>query len=399
MCALGLRTLLDGALTAGLVTSGGCCFGRAYGPSNRVEVSEPPAGLVEKATVMPDGELDDESCVAACGGNVVSCALAEGDPNLPTAPPRPRTISCTCRDHGRGLDYQRSIEVPPERLNQLQPDERGDLDPHECFEPVPCCGPEIAVVSCRLDPPARPKPVLPKERFVVCHTRTPGGCDMSFGHGRAPSGLELPTRGADTPGGYLARAAYLEHASVQAFRTLVRELEAVGAPRHLVARARRSAREERKHARVTAVMARRFGARVSRPRILATRSRSLLEIAVENAVEGCVRETFGTLVAMHQARMARDTAVRDAMIGIAEDETRHAELAWEVHAWCLQELGEEQAAHVRAAMRTAVNRLTGAAWSDGVREPMGLPTELASRAMIEWLRARLWNGCLASDHS
>lgn len=214
---------------------------------------------------------------------------------------------------------------------------------------------------------------------------------MSFGHGRAPFGLELPWIGADTPGGYLAQAAYLEQASVRAFLTLARELEAAGAPRHLVSRARRSAREERKHARVTATLACRYGARVSRPRVLPARRRSLLEIASENAVEGCVRETFGALVAMFQARTARDTVVHDAMIGIAEDETRHAELAWEVHAWCLRELGTEQAGRVHAAMRTAVDRLTPAAWSDGVREPMGLPTERASGAMIEWLRARLWN--------
>ena len=53
----------------------------------------------------------------------------------------------------------------------------------------------------------------------------------------------------------------------------------------------------------------------------------------ENAREGCVRETFGALIAMHQAERAGDPIIRRAMRRIAEEETRHAELAWEVASW------------------------------------------------------------------
>ena len=52
--------------------------------------------------------------------------------------------------------------------------------------------------------------------------------------------------------------------------------------------------------------------------------RELEAIAIENAVEGCVRESFGALLATWQAKTAGDARVRAAMKRIARDETRHA---------------------------------------------------------------------------
>jgi hypothetical protein len=57
-------------------------------------------------------------------------------------------------------------------------------------------------------------------------------------------------------------------------------------------------------------------------------ARSLEELAVENAVEGCVRETYGALTAIWQARTAKDPSVAAAVRRIARDETRHAALSW-----------------------------------------------------------------------
>ncbi len=66
--------------------------------------------------------------------------------------------------------------------------------------------------------------------------------------------------------------------------------------------------------------------------------RSLEALAVENAVEGCVRETMGALFAMHQAASAADPHVRATMVSIAPDETRHAALGWAVAEWALDSL-------------------------------------------------------------
>ena len=81
-----------------------------------------------------------------------------------------------------------------------------------------------------------------------------------------------------------------------------------------------AADDEVRHVRVTASLARRYSGTVTTPNIDAPQRRSLAEMALENAVDGCVRETFGTLVAHHQALMARDEGIVQVMPEIAEDE-------------------------------------------------------------------------------
>jgi hypothetical protein len=56
----------------------------------------------------------------------------------------------------------------------------------------------------------------------------------------------------------LAEAAWLEAASVDAFRVLRLELRAHSAPRRLLRAASRAARDERRHARAAGALARRF---------------------------------------------------------------------------------------------------------------------------------------------
>jgi hypothetical protein len=98
--------------------------------------------------------------------------------------------------------------------------------------------------------------------------------------------------------------------------------------------ARQSARDEIRHAAQMTSLARRYGASPVAPRVAAPqRRRPALEIAQENAVEGCVRETFGALLAWQQATSAQDPVFARVLRGIAADETRHAALAWEVAAF------------------------------------------------------------------
>jgi rubrerythrin len=70
-----------------------------------------------------------------------------------------------------------------------------------------------------------------------------------------------------------------------------------------------------------------------------------------------VRETFGALQATYQAETAADPRVRRVMAQIAEDETRHAQLAWEIHAWLEPRLSDGQRAQVRAARVEALASL------------------------------------------
>ena len=124
------------------------------------------------------------------------------------------------------------------------------------------------------------------------------------------------------------------------------------------------------------------------------RARSLEEIAVENAVEGCVAETWGALVTGWQSRTATDRAVRRAMATIAEDETSHVELAWAVAAWLDPLLEEDARLRVRAARVAAAHALAkdvDVELTAAHRETLGLPCASIARRLVEEMRATLWS--------
>jgi hypothetical protein len=195
--------------------------------------------------------------------------------------------------------------------------------------------------------------------------------------GRRPVGLRSAARTVDSGfARHLADAAWLEAASVDAFGVLRRELRAHGAPRRLLRAASRSKRDERRHARATKALAKAFGVEVAPVERDAAPLRSLAELALENAVEGCVRETWGALLALRQASRAREPAVRATMRRIARDEARHAQLAWAVDTWLCPRLSPAERQQVLAARRAAVNELARDLRSSlplVERERLGLP--------------------------
>jgi hypothetical protein len=232
---------------------------------------------------------------------------------------------------------------------------------------------------CYIEPPAPGAP-----GYVGCGN----GCE-----GRRPAGLRWtgPRRARDI-GGHFARAAQLEAASVYAFRALRDELVAHGAPARLVRAAERAERDEVRHTRVTAALARRFGAEPRAPRVDAHVVRSLEEVARENAVEGCVRETYGALLGTWQALAAEDRVVRAAMRKIAADETRHAALAWEVAAWANERLDPAARRRVEEARAEEARKLH----AELAEEPPaslvrigGVPTAARARSLAEAMNRAL----------
>jgi hypothetical protein len=184
----------------------------------------------------------------------------------------------------------------------------------------------------------------PNGDYAEVHIRWASSCPG----GRRPEGLVLAPSATAGAGALFAQVAQLEAASVPAFERLASELRAHGAPPALAVEATRARADERRHARVVTALARRFGAAVPRLQVRQERYvRSLEAVAIENAVEGCVRETYGALVATHQAACAADPIVRLAMTTIAADETKHAALACVVDEWARSRLSA--AAHRRVA--------------------------------------------------
>jgi hypothetical protein len=156
----------------------------------------------------------------------------------------------------------------------------------------------------------------------------------------------------------------------------------------------RSARDEIRHARVTSRIARAHGGAPPAVEIAPrAQARSLEEIARENAVEGCVRETFGALVVAWQAEQAGDLAVRRAMKAVARDEARHAAFSWALARWADGRLSRAARARVRDARQATVAALR-AEIAEKVAPDLvasaGLPPPEVARAMLDELSRSLF---------
>ncbi|MBN9165436.1 MAG: hypothetical protein BGO98_18480 [Myxococcales bacterium 68-20] len=206
--------------------------------------------------------------------------------------------------------------------------------------------------------------------------------------GRRPEGyVAAPSSCSEAD--HLATSAELEAVSVLAFRRLARELRAHGAPADLIARARSAAKDEVRHARSTRRLARRYGGAVKSSKVGDLGVRSLDAIAEENAREGCVRETFGALVATVQAARALDPVVREEMEIIARDETEHAALAWDVADWLDDALDDDARARVRRA-RTEATLDLAASLDQAFASPLlGLPAPAEATALLFRMQAAL----------
>ena len=182
---------------------------------------------------------------------------------------------------------------------------------------------------------------------------------------------------------WFARAFHAEASSVVAFLQLRVELQSHKAPQNLIDRCFQAAKEEVLHARKMSAFC--YEERGVAPALSfgSIPQRSLYELALDNAVEGCVFETFSALKAHYQAANATDERIQSLMQEIARDETSHAQLAWDIHSWLMHHLSEEQQASIRQAQRQALaqlrqdnmNQLSGAS-----AKRLGLPgSELAEK--------------------
>jgi hypothetical protein len=197
-----------------------------------------------------------------------------------------------------------------------------------------------------------------------------------------------PTTAAD----WLATAAFLEAGSVDAFLRLSAELAQHGAPMDLVRATRRAAADEVRHARDVSRLARRYGVEPKSPARVRNRRRSLARIARENAVEGCIRETYGALVATYQAKHAEDPAVREAFVKIAAEETAHAALSWDIAEWAESKLSPRQRARLARARREEIAKVARELAHDPAPElvqALGLPRAPEAQSLFAAMIASL----------
>ncbi len=135
------------------------------------------------------------------------------------------------------------------------------------------------------------------------------------------------------------KSGQAEHASVASFARVVLELVALGAPADLVALAQGAGADELRHAELCFGIAAALTGEPVGPGPLeiggALRS-DVASIVHATVVEGCIGETLSALLALAARDAATDAAVAAALERIAEDEQRHAELAWRTVAWAIE---------------------------------------------------------------
>jgi hypothetical protein len=208
--------------------------------------------------------------------------------------------------------------------------------------------------------------------------------------GRRPEGLAdvAASDACDPVGAFFAAVAHLEAASVFSFERLANELDALGAPPSLIGAAWESREDEVSHARMTTKIAKKHGGTPADVMVAPHAPRSAFAIALENATEGCVRETYGALLAHRQALGASDPTIRCMMQVIAEDETRHAGLAWDVAAWLEPQLSSDERELVNEARRRAIADLRVELAADphpDLRTRAGMPGAVEAISLLDSL--------------
>lgn len=100
------------------------------------------------------------------------------------------------------------------------------------------------------------------------------------------------------------------------------------------------------------------------------------------------------MLASYQAEHAQDAALREAFQTIAEDETRHAQLSWEIAAWLEPKLSQQerdQLAHIRMSAIETLRGELDLGLSEQARSALGLPDPAQAKKLFGHLRETLWS--------
>jgi hypothetical protein len=157
-----------------------------------------------------------------------------------------------------------------------------------------------------------------------------------------------------------ARIGQMEHASVAAFARFALQLLQLGAPPDLLELTTRAMAEETRHARLAFGIASALGGVEVGPAALnidnSLGKMSLVDVARLVVREGCIGETSAALEAREAASRATEATLAAALDRVADDESRHAELAWRFVGWALEQEPQEIAAMLGGSSFVAPRR-------------------------------------------
>jgi hypothetical protein len=233
-------------------------------------------------------------------------------------------------------------------------DENGQLSSEQCF----------AICTIYIDEESPWETVLEIESCVDNGTDENGDQSLTCGYllapyceGRNHVAVHSNTQSAvDIPTWFL-QATQAEIGSVGAFLLLREELQRLDAPQHFIQQCLEAARDEVQHARLMNNVCRSVGIQPSIPQISDIPNRSIFDIALENALEGCIHESYAAMQALHQSQHASTPEFRRLFFIIAQDELRHADLSLRIHQWLMTQLSQSQQQTIKEAQQKCLEQL------------------------------------------
>ncbi|WP_106392193.1 ferritin-like domain-containing protein [Enhygromyxa salina] len=200
---------------------------------------------------------------------------------------------------------------------------------------------------------------------------------------------------------WLRRASY-EHASVAAFARVSLQLLSLGAPAGLLRATQEAMADEVRHARLSFGLAASYGgappSEAGPLRIDGGVTTGMeLQTALREAIfDGALGEGAATIEALEAARSCDDPVVRDVFLRIAQDEQRHALLAYQTVKWALVAHPRRAREVVRDCLREGHLRATPPAAELGAAEDDALRRHgLVASNRRAWIRHESWSGVVA----
>ena len=231
----------------------------------------------------------------------------------------------------------------------------------DCMESYACeWDPTTQTRACQPPCPACGRPFLVEATARLAPTMARGDWSLR----QAPSLAHLTPAERLAHAEHWTRLGQMEHASIAAFARFSLQLLSLGAPSDLVEACTQALADETAHTRLCFGIASAYAGRAIGPGpldIAGSLDVSSLEDIVDLVIaEGCFGETSAALDALDAADSAADPVIRAAYAQIADDEQRHAELAFRFVRWALEQSSLTVGARVAAALASPPSRDDGA---------------------------------------
>jgi hypothetical protein len=156
-------------------------------------------------------------------------------------------------------------------------------------------------------------------------------------------------------GGYFGRLAQEEATAVFAFGELLEHLQHWDASESLQDWCRKIIGEEQTHTLMMSGLAHRNGQTSAVIQFPSVNQVSMKEMAIHNALTGCIGETWFAVLLRYQSEHA--PKYKGVFKRISKDETSHAEFSWSLHEWFMSQLTADEQVEVHRAMRSMLSRL------------------------------------------